>query len=125
MTRYILIMAALAFTLKLSATETNSPPPMTIGAGAAHKYFGQEMIVTGKVVQVILRPKVALLNLDQPYPNSPFMLFIFPDQTNQFVNLKSLIGKNVEARGKITEFNRKPEIKLENTNQLKVLGLTK
>ena len=111
----------MAFTLKLSADGTNSPAPLRIGAGEADKYYDQEMIVTGKVAQVTIRPAIVFLNLDEPYPNSPLTLVILPDATNQFSNPKSLDGKNVEATGKIKNYHDKPEIILETTNQLKVV----
>jgi hypothetical protein len=119
---YFSIFAALTLALKLSAAETNSPAPLKIGAGEAGKHYNQDMIVTGKVAQVSIFSKVVLLNLDQPYPDSPFTLVIFPAATNQFGNIKALDGKNVEASGVITNYHDRPEIVLDHTNQLKVIG---
>ena len=117
------IFVVLAFALKLPADETNRPALLKISAGEAVKHYDQEMIVTGKVAQVSIRPKIVLLNLDQPYPDSPFTLVIFPGATNnQFGDLKSLNGKNVEAKGKIQNYHNKPEIVLDSTNQLTVIG---
>jgi DNA/RNA endonuclease YhcR with UshA esterase domain len=118
---YFSIIVVLAFTLKLSADQTNSPAPLKIGAGEADKYYDQEMIVTGKVAQITIFKKVVLLNVDKPYPDSPFTLVILPTATNQFGDIEGLDGKDVEVTGKIKKYNDKPEIVLDSTNQLKVI----
>ncbi len=116
------VLTALMLALKLSADETNSPAPLKIGASEANKHYDQEMIVTGKVAQITIRPNIMFVNLDQPYPDSPFTLVIFPSATNQFGDIKALDGKNVEVTGKITNFHDRPEIVLDSTNQLKVIS---
>jgi DNA/RNA endonuclease YhcR with UshA esterase domain len=119
------ILVVLTFAFKLSGDETNSPAPVNIGTSEANQHYDQEMIVTGKVAQVTFRPKTVFLNLDQPFPDSPFTLVIFSTVTNQFGDLKALEGKSVEAKGKIKKFHDKPEIVLDSTNQLTVLEATK
>ncbi len=79
------------------------------------------MIVTGKVVQVSVRPAITFINLDKKYPNSPFACIIFPRSTNQFPDVKNLMGKQVEIKGKIAEHNDKPQIVLTSSNQITVL----
>jgi DNA/RNA endonuclease YhcR with UshA esterase domain len=115
------IFTILAFALKLFADETKSPTPLKIGTNEADKYYDQEMIVTGKVAQVTIRPKVVLLNLDQPFPDSPFSVVVFPSATNKFGDLKSLDGKSIEVQGKIKNYHDRPEIVLDSTNQLRVI----
>jgi DNA/RNA endonuclease YhcR with UshA esterase domain len=117
---YWLLLAVLAFTFNLSADETNSTALMKIGTGDATNYFNKEMIVTGTVAQVSIRPNIVFLNMDKPYPNSPFTLVIFPSATNQFGDIKALKGATVEATGKITDYHHRAEIVLEKANQLKV-----
>jgi hypothetical protein len=102
------------------AGQTDGSAPMKIGTADASKFYGQEMIVTGQVAQVSIRPRIVFLNLDKPYPNSPFALVIFPAATNQFGNLKALKGESVEARGKIVNYHNRPEMVLQKSNQLKV-----
>jgi DNA/RNA endonuclease YhcR with UshA esterase domain len=116
----VLILLALA--LNLSADQTNSAALLKIGTGDATNYFNKEMIVTGKVAQVSIRPSIVYLNMDKPYPDSPFTLIIFPSATNQFGNIKALKGATVEATGKITDYHHRPEIVLDKANQLKVTG---
>jgi DNA/RNA endonuclease YhcR with UshA esterase domain len=125
MKQFLLALTILTFALKLSANETNSPAPLKIGATEAANYYDQEMIVTGKVAQVTIRPKVVFINIDRPFPNSPFTLVIFPSETNKFGDLEALNGKNIEAKGKIKKYHEKPEIVLNSPKQLIVIESTK
>ena len=117
------VLALLTLALKLSADPTNSPALAKISTLEATNFYGKEMIVTGKVAQVSIRPGIVFLNLDKPYPNSPFALVIFPAATNQFGNIKALKGASVEIHGKVTDFHGKPEIVLEKSNQLTVTSM--
>ena len=124
---YFSVFFVLVTALKLSADPTNSSALAKIGTLDATNFYGKEMIVTGKVAQVSIRPGIVFINMDKPYPNSPFALVIFPSATNQFGNIKSLKGASVEVKGKIKSFHGKPEIVLEKSNQLTVtsMALTK
>ena len=85
MRTFLSILVVLTFAIKLSAADTNAPAPsntntsalLKIGTGEADKHYDQEMIVTGRVVQVTIRPKVIFLNLDRPLParRSPWSYF--------------------------------------------------
>ena len=96
--------------------------PEKIGTLEASKYYDETMVVTGKVVQVTVRPNVAILNLDQASPNSPFTAVIFQENVSQFGDLQKLKNQAVEINGTITEYHDKPEIVLESPNQIKVVG---
>jgi DNA/RNA endonuclease YhcR with UshA esterase domain len=130
MKTFLPILIVLAFAIRLPAEDTNAPTPpntgtsalLKIGTGEADKYYGQEMIVTGRVAQVTIRPKVKFLNLDRPFPNSPFSVIIFPG--TYLADVEALKGKAIEIKGKIKNYHDKPEMVLDNTNQLTVLGLT-
>src|SRR5208337_328910 len=100
-------IASLSINLAL-ADQTNAPAPAKISAADASKYYDQQMIVTGKVAQVTLRPTIVFLNLDQPFPNSPFAAVIHSENTNQFGDLKSLQGKTVELQGMIKKYHDQP-----------------
>jgi hypothetical protein len=108
----------------LILAATASADPITaaskIGSLDASKFYGREMIVTGTVAQVSIRPGIVFLNMDKPYPKSPFTLVIFPAATNQFGNLKALKGASVEAKGKIINYHNRPEIILGKASQLTV-----
>jgi DNA/RNA endonuclease YhcR with UshA esterase domain len=82
------------------------------------------LIVTGKVVQVTFRPSVTFLNLDKPFPNSPFAIVIIHGKSSYYGDANALKGKSVEISGKIKNYKDKPEIVLDSTNQLTVLNFT-
>jgi hypothetical protein len=114
------VVAMLA--LSLSADPTDNNLPAKIGTYDVTNYYGREMIVTGIIAQISISPKIALLNMDKPYPGSPFTLVIFSSSTNQFGNLKSLKGASVEATGTITNYHDRAEMVLKEASQLKVTG---
>ncbi|MDD5139370.1 MAG: hypothetical protein PHY43_03800 [Verrucomicrobiales bacterium] len=126
----LLIAATLA--IRLSAADTNapvpsktgSPAPLKIGALEATNYYNQTMIVTGKVAQVTIRPSVTFLNLDKPFPHSPFAVVIIHGKSSYYGNVNALKGKSIEIRGKIKNYHDKPEIVLDSANQLTVLNFT-
>ena len=84
------------------------------------KYYDQTMIVTGRVAQVTIRPTVTFLNLDKNYPNSPFEVVIFHGHSSFYGDANALKGKSIEIKGKIKNYHDKPEIALDNANQLTV-----
>lgn len=115
------VFAILIYIVKASAGETNSMAPMKIGTLDATNYYDQTMIVTGKVVQVTIRPSVTFLNLDRPFPDSPFAIVIIHGKSSYYGDANALKGKSVEIAGKIKNYKDKPEIVLSSTNQLTVL----
>jgi hypothetical protein len=102
-------------------TAAQAALPAKIGTADAAKYYDETMTVTGKVVGVSVRPTVALMDLDKPYPDSPFTLVVFEENFGRFGNLQDLKNQDVEVNGDITEYRGKPEIILESTNQIKVV----
>ncbi len=118
------IFVAVTFAIKLSAADTNAPALSKISATEAASHYDQEMVVTGKVAQVTIRPTVTFLNLDEPYPHSPFAVVIFHGHSQFFGDANALKGKSIEIRGKIKNYRDKPEIVLDTTNQLTVLNFT-
>ena len=91
-----------------------------IGAADAANHYDQEMIVTGKVAQVTIRPTVTFLNFDKPFPQSPFSVVIFHGHSSFHGDANALKGKSVAIKGKIKNYQDKPEIVLDSTNQLTV-----
>jgi DNA/RNA endonuclease YhcR with UshA esterase domain len=110
---------AVAQDAKAEAPQTSSPK--RISAAEAEKHYQETVIVTGKVAQVSIRPKLVYVNLDKKYPETPMYCVIFARATNQFGDLKKLEGKQVEIKGKIEEYQDKAQIILNSTNQLKVI----
>ena len=116
-----LATAAFAQEAKTPApTGTGAAAPLKIGTGDADKYYDQTMVVTGKVLQVSIRPTVTFLNMDKAYPDSPFTVVIFHGHSSFYGDANALRGKSIEIKGRITKYREKPEIALDNTNQLAV-----
>jgi hypothetical protein len=90
--------------------------------GNRSKHYDERLTITGKVAQVTIRPKVVFLDLNEPFPNSPFTGVIFSFDTNKFKDPPKLKGENVEITAKIKNSQDKPEIGLTNASQLKVVG---
>ncbi len=130
MKMFIPILAVVTLALTVSAADpkapakAGSPAPLKIGALDATNYYDQTMIVTGKVVQVTIRPSVSFMNLDQPFPNSPFAIVVFHGKSSFYGDANALKGKSIEVRGKIKSFKDKPEIALDSLDQLTVVGYT-
>ena len=120
MRTFFSILVVLTFAIKLPGADTNVPTLLKIGTGEADKHYGQEMIVTGRVAQVTIRPTVTFMNLDQPYPDSPFTVVIFHGHSSFYGDANALKGKSIEIKGKVTSYHDKPEIALERADQLAV-----
>ncbi len=122
MKRLVCLLATSALiTLPALAQDAKSDSPKKIGTAEAEKHYQETCIVTGKVAQVTIREKLVYLNLDKPFPETPFAGIIFARATNQFGDLSKLKGKNVEIKGRVEDYKGKVQIILTSTNQLKVV----
>lgn len=120
MKRILYMLVVTAFAMNSFAGDANTPEPLKIGTADADKYYDQTMIVTGKVAQVTIRPTVTFLNLDKAFPDSPFTVVIFHGHSSFYGDANALRGKSIEIKGKIKNYQNKPEIALDNANQLTV-----
>jgi DNA/RNA endonuclease YhcR with UshA esterase domain len=120
MRTFLFIFAVLTFAIRAQAADTNAAAPQKIGAADAANHYDQEMIVTGKVAQVSIRPTVTFLNLDNPFPDSPFTVVIFHGHSSFYGDANALKGQSIEIKGKIKNYHDKPEIALDSINQLTV-----
>ena len=119
------ILIAVALAAKLLADETSAiASPKKIGAAEATNYYDQTVIVTGKVVQVTIRPKVTFLNLDEKFPDSPLAIVIFHGHSGFYGDANALRGKSIEIRGKVKNYHDRAEMILDNAKQLTVLDST-
>lgn len=109
----------------VESEEPNSSPEAETSAGtikpsSAGKHIGQNATVKGYVADVHITKKVAYLNFDNKYPNHTFTGVIFARSFSVFDDLEQYEGKNVELTGEISEYKGKPQIILENKNQIKI-----
>jgi DNA/RNA endonuclease YhcR with UshA esterase domain len=120
MRTYLSILAVLAFAIEAPAADTNATVPLRIGTADAASHYDQEMIVTGRVAQITIRPAVTFLNIDKPFPDSPFTVVIFHGHSSFYGDANALKGKSIEITGKIKNYHDKPEIALDDMKQLTV-----
>ena len=95
-----------------------------VGACQAGKYLGKEIIVEGKVVDTYrhLKSNTVFLNFEKPYPNQCFTGVIFSSHLYKFVQEleKYYLNKTLRIVGKVKEYRGRPEIILENPDQIEV-----
>jgi len=94
-----------------------------IDACQARNYYGKEVIVEGKVIATYLSKKNNLfLNFGNPYPKQCFSAVIFNSDLSKFGvgSEKYYDQKTVRIRGKIQEYQGKPEIILKTPEQIEV-----
>lgn len=94
-----------------------------IKACEAKKYLGKELIVEGKIVDTFRsKTNTIFLNFEQPYPHQCFTAVIFNSSQSQFVlnPEKYYLGKTVRVRGKIKEYQGRPEIILVASSQIEI-----
>jgi micrococcal nuclease len=94
-----------------------------IGACQAGNYYGNEIIVEGKVVATYRSKKNnVFLNFGKPYPNQCFSVVIFSSDLHKFPENpeKYYDQKRVRIKGKIQEYQGKPEIILKEPSQIEV-----
>jgi len=105
---------------KLTPDETGLS---VVGACNAGNYINKEVIVEGKIADAYRsKTNTVFLNLEKPYPDHCFSavifsssLYKFPENPEDYYN-----GKTVRIKGKIKEYEGKPEIILEDVSQIEV-----
>jgi hypothetical protein len=117
-----LFAATLLTVISASKVSGQTNLATEILATDATNYMNQEVVVTDTVVQVTVRPTVALLNLNRKYPDSPLTLVIRGSDTNKFPALESYLGRQVAVSGRIFDYQGRPEIVLAGTNQIRILN---
>lgn len=119
--RELSVAALVTVALAIKVCGQSNVPPEILTTDATN-YMNQQVVVRDVVVQVALRPTVALLNLNQQYPNAPLTLVIRGSHTNNFPDLENYLGQRVEISGRITDYQGRPQIILTTTNQIKILN---
>lgn len=87
----------------------------------AGNYYGQELIVEGKVVSTYRsKTNTVFLNFEKAYPNQCFTGVIFSSDLYKFVESpeKYYLNKTVRVKGIIKEYQGKPEIILKDPAQI-------
>ena len=94
-----------------------------IGACQAGNYYNKEMIIEGKIVDAYRsKTNTVFLNFEKPYPDHCFVGVVFSSDQYKFVQSPESYysNKNVRIKGEIKEYQRKPEIILNNPSQIEI-----
>ena len=125
----LLALFAVVTSLTVVAIETRADDTnavaATIGSAQVTNWIGKQVMVTGVVAQVSIRPSLIFLNFDKRYPSNLFTAIVRNKNTNEFEDLSALRGKAVSVKGEIKNYNGKPEMELTRKSQLQILGNTK
>ncbi|MCX6741783.1 MAG: thermonuclease family protein [Candidatus Pacearchaeota archaeon] len=90
-------------------------------ACAAKGFIDKTMIVEGKVIDIYQSSSnTVFINFEKPYPNSCFTAVIFKSDLGKFDSLDIYKNKVVRVKGKIKEYEGKPEMILENEDMIEV-----
>jgi len=93
-----------------------------ITPGKAKSHVGQEVIIIGKIDQVVKSAAGNyFFNMGGKFPHNKFTAVIFKADIRKFGRLNTYEGKEVEISGKIKEYNGKPEIVLDSLSQVKII----
>ena len=102
-------------------TQPPKPEYKRITPEEAASNIGKDVIVKGFIAVVVIREKVAFLNFEKKYPKNPLTAVIFASKFSAFGNIEGYEGKTVEVKGKVKEYNGKPEIIMNSPSQIKIL----
>ena len=94
----------------------------TIRPDEAPRHFGQVVTVEGVVSDVhhAASGRATFIDIGGRYPNNPFTAVIFSDDANKFPDVDTLGGKTVDITDIIKNYKNRPEIVLNDPNQVKV-----
>lgn len=107
-----LVLAALSLAAPVKITPTITP-------AEAAKHVGEEVIVQGTVDQIVLSVNLTThINFGGIYPNHQFTATIFKARQSFFSGVKGYEGKVVQVRGLVRLYRGKPEIVLNDPEQL-------
>jgi len=97
-----------------------------VGPCQAGKYKEENLIVEGKIAGTYhdAESNTVFLNFTKPYPDHCFNAVIFSSNLHKFVESPEdfYLNKTVRVKGKVKMYQGKPEIILEDPNQIEVGG---
>lgn len=105
--------------LKFYSSEIK--PEAVVSPLQAKDHIGRVVTVKGFVADVYKTEKVAYLNFVEKFPDNPFSGVIFANKFKDFGDMNIYEGKNVELTGRITVYKEKPQIILDNPEQVKII----
>jgi len=106
---------------QIQTQQSQQPQQGIIQACDAYRHIGKNATVEGLVVAVKKTTKAAFLNFEKPYPNQCFTAVIFASNFYKFPDFYSYKDKRIRVSGVIKEYEGKPEIIVENPNQIAIV----
>lgn len=115
----IIFLGSLSYFAQAQSEEVDLQKPVT--PKEARSRVGDIVTVKGKVAQVSVRKKICYLNFTYKYPDNEFVVVIFKSNFKKFGKLKKFEGKTVKLTGKVTKYRGKPQIKLNNPQNIEIV----
>ena len=110
------MLALLLAALSLAAPAKIVP---TVTPAEAAKHVGELVIVQGKVEQIVLTVNLTShINFGGLYPNHVFTATILKARQSFFSGVKGYEGKVIQVRGVVRLYRGKPEIVLNDPDQI-------
>ena len=104
----------------LNAQDKEKKKSDVLPASDAKSKVGDTVTIEAKVAEVNKTEKIVRINLGARFPKQELTLVIFSANFSKFEDVEKLEGKTVRVTGKITEYQKRPQIVLETKEQLKV-----
>lgn len=97
-----------------AASGTEACVPFT----EARRHLGKKMCLTGTVQAVTQGEDATYLNFCADYRSCGLSVVVFDDDLNRVGDVRTLLGKEIVIRGKVEEYDGRPEIVLSQREQL-------
>lgn len=116
------LILALSLLLPLAAlhAQDKEKKPEVLPAKDAKGKVGETITIEAKVAEVNKTEKIIRINLEARFPKQELTLVIFAVNFSKFEDVEKLEGKTVRVTGKVSEYQKRPQIVLETKEQLKV-----
>ena len=117
------LLLALFVLLPLAAinAQDKEKKPDLLPVTEAKSKVGETVTIEAKVAEVNKTEKIIRINLGARFPKQELTLVIFSSNFSKFEDVEKLEGKTVRVTGKVTEYQKRPQIVLDAKEQLKVL----
>ena len=117
------LLLALSLLLPLAAVnaQDKEKKPAVLPAKDAKGRVGETITVEAKVAEVNKTERIIRINLDARFPKQELTLVILSSNFSKFDDVEKLEGKSVRVTGKVSEYQKRPQIVLDAKERLKLL----
>ncbi len=117
----LILALSLLFPLITLNAQDKEKKSEVMAAKDAKGKVGETVTVEAKVAEVNKTEKIIRVNLEARFPKQELTLVVFPANFSKFEDVEKLEGKTVRVTGKVTEYQKRPQIVLDAKEQLKVV----